>query len=392
MKTKKLKLRAFIEQRAKDGEALEPTAVMETYNERTGKNIKLPSVSEMLINMGYTKEKREALTLEKSKANAARDIFDFQEWSNYKRLAEDGRVQQKQVEHVGRYIRQIWEWMNKTDPHTWKYTELMIKIEEHYPKFLNEKNQRVYRQPSAVMKHLGALNTVFKGIIPENFSAGLSRPAGELKDYFRFDEFNLFIENCQATPQMSQKGWRALYKCQVNGALREGTNGINGVLGLLWEKIDFNTKRCSAFEKGGRGNASREWKNIPLDLFPWIQGWASLIDYWSELGMPHTGKVFTVTYDEYLDYFHKTRKLCNGRISGEKETFRPHIFRKTHAQWGRKLRIPLEILAGHFPDGSFGVGWDNITIIMKYYADIEPDEYEEAQKKADDRMKALGLV
>ena len=301
-------------------------------------------------------------------------------------------MQQKRIKGVAKAIRRVWKLMDKTDPHTWTYTELMKRIETQYSKHINEKDQKVFEKPAAVLHLLGALNTVFKGIIPENFSADLSRPKGELKDFFTFEEFNLFIEACEGIAELSKVGWQALFKSQVNGGFREGTNGRNGILGLLWENITFCTKRCKAVEKGGRGNASRVWENVPLDLFPWLHGWESLMQFWEEQGKPTSGRVFKISYDVYLSYFHKTRHKCNGRIAGEKETFRPHIFRKTHAQWLRKLRVPLEIVAGEFPQGIYGVGWDNIQVLKDRYSSIEPDEYEDADRKAADRMKVLGLT
>ena len=170
------------------------------------------------------------------------------------------------------------------------------------------------------------------------------------------------------------------------------TNERNGILGLTWENIQFNDKRCTAIEKGGRGNASRKWLHVPLNLFPWLNGWNLMKEWFIVSGSPTTGRCFPVRYETYLNYFHKTRRACNGRISGDKETFRPHIFRKSHAQWLRKLRVPLEIIGGAFPDGYYGVGWDDVDIIRKYYVSIEPEEYDEAQQKAETRMKALGLA
>lgn len=391
MRIKRLKLRAFIQKRADAGEDLAPSLVMEEYNRLTNQEKSLQSVSQMLKRMSLDKTKRAELVVEKAKLEAGRDILEYAEYKNYVVMAEQGRVQQKRIKTVAKNLRFVWELMNQTDPHTWQFENLIERLRTKYPMVVNEKDQKVYEHPAQVLAYLGAVNTVFKGIIPENFSADLSRKKGELKDYLTFDEFWTFITQCQTTPELNVIGWRTLFCAQINGGFREGTQGKNGILGLQWENINFQTKRCRAHEKGGRGNASRVWENIPLDLFPWIHGWDRLLEYWTLLGKPTAGRVFPVNYNTYLEYFHKTRHACNGRIAGEKETFRPHIFRKTHAQWLRKLRVPLEIIAGAFPQGLFGVGWDNISVLKEYYVTIEPDEYEEAQKKADERMKSLGL-
>jgi integrase len=388
---KRLKLRAYIEQRVKAGDSLEPSDVQEGWYKLTSRREPtFQAISQMLKRMKLDKAGREQLVIFRWNRQVGRDILEYQEWLDYK--ANSGKVQVDRVDDNAKYLREVWEWFGKADPHTWKYTQLLAKLEEKYPKHINEKRQSVFNHPAAVQRYLSAVNTVFKGIIPESFSGDLSRKAGELKDYFTFQEFDDFINQLTATEELSQIGWEALYEVQESGGMREGRNKINGILGLKWENINFSTRRCSVNEKGGRGDASRMWVNVPLDLFPWRHSWDKLMKYWAERGNPASGRVFPIEYDTYLDKFHATRKACNGRIAGKKETFKPHILRKTHAQWLRKLRVPLEIIAGAFPDGSFGVGWDNINILKGYYVTIEPDEYEEAEAKAQQRMKVLGLA
>lgn len=74
---------------------------------------------------------------------------------------------------------------------------------------------------------------------------------------------------------------------------------------------------------------------------------------------------------------------------------RPHIFRKTHAQWGKRIGITLENLCGDTTEspciGRYGVGWDDPKVPMKYYLTKEPWEYEEQDKKITDRIATMNI-
>lgn len=375
MRTKKLKLRAFIGTRVKNSEPLEPTAVMDAYNALTGKNIKLPSVSEMLINMHLGRTEREALTIQKAKAEAGKDILEYQEWFDYHRVAEDGKVQISRINHVAKILREVWQWMGQTDPHTWKYTDIINIVEQHYPKYENEQGQRVYRQQGAVKDHLGCVNTVFKGIIPENFSAGLTRTAGALKDFLNFPEMDDFLSHVEATEAMSLEGWLAEYTAMTNMGCREGTKGNTGISGLLWQDINFATKRCSLREKGHRGNAGERWEMVPLDMFSWLHGWERLMTWHEQQGKPTSGKVFPVSYKQLAEQFERTRHRCSSRIKVDDEAMRLHTFgRRTHAMYAQRLGIPLERICGKAPNGRFGVGWKSSSILVNYYLSEEAEE------------------
>lgn len=106
-----------------------------------------------------------------------------------------------------------------------------------------------------------------------------------------------------------------------------------------------------------------------------------------------SGNVFGVSYRAYIAQFHYTRKKCSGRIAGTKETFKPHILRKTHAQWEVSyLWLPLQDICGQFPNGRYGVGWDNPQILLKYYVTLDAEAQEKADKQAHERMIKLGFV
>jgi len=72
---------------------------------------------------------------------------------------------------------------------------------------------------------------------------------------------------------------------------------------------------------------------------------------------------------------------------------RPHIFRKTHAQWARRIGVTLENLCGNTESspciGRYGVGWDDPKVPLKYYLTPEPEEYAEQDQKINQRLEKL---
>lgn len=349
--------------------------------------------------LGFTKEIRDSKAIDIARRESRKHILDYSEVTDYILSRENNRIQQKTINKKKEQITKLWNIMGRTDPHTWNYQSILLAIEKVYPKYVNDRDQRVFRQPAAVAKLLSAFNTIFRGILPEGFGTGLARPAGELKDYFTFEEFNLFCSNLKDTMKLTKECWEALFKAQVNMGCREGHDGTTGILNLAWEDVDYSRRRCSIHDKGCRGNARRIWKNIPLDLFTWLNGWAALMLYHKQRYgyLPSNekheiGLVFPTNYHTYVNVFHETRHRCNGRISGDKDTMRPHVLRRTHAQWLVKLWVSIEQICGIFPDGYFGVGWDNPKILLKYYVTLEDEQRFKAEQQAIERMKTLKLL
>lgn len=357
-------------------------------------------------NLGFTKDVRDQKAIGVARREAQKHILDYAEVNKYVLAAGESRIQEGRIDDVKEDLTKIWNMLGRTDPHTWDYSTLLRMLNERFPKVVDCRGRVTRTKPAAALKLLCAVNTVFPGILPKGFGSGLVREAGELKDYFTFAEFDLFCDNLMDTCSLGVEGWLALFTAQVNMGCREGTQITadksrtrNGILSLQWEDIDYSQRRCNLHEKGGRGKASRVWQNLPLDLFPWIHGWDALMLYhqkWYRYVPTNerheTGSAFPVLYKEYLRQFHDIRRRCNGRISGDKETLKPHIFRKTHGQWLVKLWIPIEQICGLFPDGYFGVGWDNPKILLKYYVTLEDEQRFKAERQAAERMRALNLL
>lgn len=363
------------------------------------KRYSLDAYVKALKRQGLTKDVRDAKATEIGRKIEGKHILDYKEVIDYETQSKASHIQVAQVERIKKSITLVWDLMGRTDPHGWDFTSLINAIATKHPYTVNAAGQYSFEHMGAVRLLLSAVNTLFPNILKKGWYTGFCRPAGELKDFVTFAEFELFCQSLRDTTELSLEGWRALFKTQVNIGCREGKLGFNGILGFQWQDIDFALKRCSLHEKGGRGKAGRVWQNLPLDMFPWLGGFDDLCAYhlkkfgYAPSNDAHeSGRVFSIGYEQYLEQFHATRKACNGRISGEKETFVPHIFRKTHAQWLVKLWVPLQDICGQFPDGHFGVGWDNPAILLKYYVTLESEACEKAELQAKERMIKLGLI
>ncbi|MGD8507173.1 MAG: hypothetical protein PVF15_11005 [Candidatus Bathyarchaeota archaeon] len=70
---------------------------------------------------------------------------------------------------------------------------------------------------------------------------------------------------------------------------------------------------------------------------------------------------------------------------------KPHVFRKTHGQYAKRIGVSLENLCGQTNSspcvGRYGVGWDDPKVPLVYYLTAEPDEYAEQDQKIEKRLE-----
>jgi integrase len=391
-------VKKFVEECLASGMA-SPSEMRDAYETQWKKKYTDKAFLMAMRRNGVSSEQRKQIAEEAKKQTVCKDISEYQQVKNYLRRAEISRITELHMKRQLGYLRELWTWMDCSNPETWTFANLIDTLEKHIHLKTDDRGRKTLEELSKALKLLGAFNTMFSNILPEGWSNGFSREAGELKDYFSFEEYNEFKVNLHDTQVMSRIGWLALFDAQENMGCREGTLMHTGIMSLEWQDINYETRRCNLRDKGGRGKAARLWKNVPLDLFPWLDGWNELLK-WHEQKFGYTptnerhetGRVFPLHYQDYREMFHATRRRCNGRIAGDLETMTPHVLRKTHAQWCRKLRIPLEQICGQFPDGRMGVGWDNPKILLDFYITIEDDEFEESEKRARERILKLGLA
>jgi len=393
-----------------------PSEMAREYNKKFGlegdKEKTSDAFTKAMRRMGVSAKKRLELKHEVMKETEVKDIEDYPKVKRYLGFSDFQQISKQMKKTTLRDLRILWGWMGYTNPNTWKFVvedggeneelDLIACLKKHVG--LDESGQ--WKRPHRVLCLLGAFNRTFQGHLPKGWSMGLKREAGELKDFFEFEEFEGFIRNTFDTPNMSKEGWEALYKAQVNMGCREGTRGNTGIVSLKWEDINYNTKRTKIRDKGKKGKPARLWSQIPLDLFYWLDGWKALMKWHTQRhgykptqDRHATGKVFPVNYNLYRRNFHRVRYRCDSRISQDLETMRPHIFRKTHAQWAKRIGVSLENLCGNTESspciGRYGVGWDDPKVPLKYYLTPEPEEFEEQDqkiKKKIDKLASKGIL
>lgn len=356
--------------------------------------------------MGISATKRLDLKHEALKETEVKDIEDYPEVKRYLGFSDFQQIGNAQKRTTLSNLRKLWESMGCTDPKTWEFDpnapeerNLIVCLK----RIVGQDERGQWKKPSMVNSLLGAYNRTFQGYLPKGWSMGLKRDPSELKDFMEFEEFNDYISSLVDTPEMSKEGWVACYTEEVNSGARGGAkstrdNALTGILSLKWENINYKTRRCSIRDKGKKGKPARLWKQIPLDLFYWLNGWEAL-EKWHEqrYGYKPTqerhamGRCFPVGYTDYRRMFHRTRHRCDSRIKQDLETMRPHIFRKTHAQWCKRIGVSLENLCGNPEDGigRYGVGWDDPKVPLAYYLTPEPEEFKEQDQKIQQRLEKL---
>jgi len=413
------KVREFVKACIDKG-ILSPSKMRDIYNQKYPRKVKgvlkpksADAFRKAIRRLGISAKQRLNLKHQALKSKELRDIEEYEEVQSYLDQARYGSspIGMAQIRKTLHCLRKLWTWMSERgfpNPRDWNQKNLGKCMLEHVGK--DEAGQ--WQNKNVLLELYGAYNRCFQGKLPKGWSAGLKRPAGELKDFFEYDEFEEFSSNLTDNKWMSREGWDAIYTEQVNSGAREGEKGKTGILSLRWEHINYNERRCSIRDKGKKGQPARLWTNVPLDLFPWLKGWEKLMR-WHKLRygyMPtqarHAeGRCFPVSYWDYLRQFHNTRRRCDCRINQDLETLRPHILRKTHAQYCKRIGISLENLCGDTKggdvcDGRYGVGWTSPDVPMKYYLTKEQWEYEEQDEKIEQRIKdrvlpqlqRLGLV
>lgn len=410
------KVSAFVKDCLDEG-ITSPAKMRDAYNKKYPRKVKgelkpytSGAFTKALRRLGVSADERLERTYEAQKDKEIKDIMEYEEVERYLHYSKYvGHIGKRQIRATTRNLRELFtmmiegweengEWKSFPNPREWNVENLGKCMEANIG--LDDNGQ--WKKQDKVLQLWGAFNRCFQGRLPKGWSMGLKRPAGELKDFFEYEEYASFINALEDTRTMSREGWEACYEGQVNAGAREGSKGNTGILSLRWENIDYNARRCKIRDKGKKGKPARLWTQVPLDLFPWVQGWEALMKWHKQVHgyrptqQRHaTGKVFPVSYQQYNAQFHRTRKKAGGRISQDLETMRPHIFRKTHAQWCKRIGITLDNLCGDTTEtpniGRYGVGWDDPKVPMKYYLTKEPWEYEEQDKIIERRLGKLEL-
>jgi hypothetical protein len=398
-KQKLPKVKNFVNEKLSEG-IFSPSEMSRLYNEKyglegkkdgNGKSLErsVDAFEKAIRRMGISREQRLEMKHENGKAKDTKDIEEYDEVKRYLLNCDEHNVTLKQRNRTLKDLRRLWEWVNRTNPRTWTYEELIECMKTNIGK---DESGR-WKKPNAIRVILGAFNRCFKGILPEGFSMGM-QSEGEHKDFWEFEESNRFIANQESTKEMSRLGWQCLFVKQENNGCREGIDCKTGILSSTWESINYETRRCEIHDKGEKGHSRRLWVQVPCDLFQWLNGWNLILEYHKEVfgyyptNLNHgSGRMFPIRYDQYLKQFHAITQKSN--IIGKRKNT-PHILRMTHAQYCKRIGITLENICGDTTTkpniGYYGVGWTDLKILLKFYLTKEPYEYAEQDEKIAKRL------
>lgn len=386
-------------------EVLSPSKMRDIYNEKYPSKVKgvlkpktADAFRKAIRRLGISAEKRLELKHEAQKSKELRDIEEYEEVQRYLDHSRysTAPIGEAQIDKTLKDLRTLWNMMSEMgypNPRDWDIKKLGQCMEKYIGK-----DGEGWKHKNKILRYYGAFNRCFQGKLPKSWSTGLKRPAGELKDFMEYEESAEFCCNIRDTMNMSKEGWEALFKTQLNLGCREGTKLNTGILSLKWENIDYNSRRCKIRDKGKKGQPARLWIGVPLDLFPWINGWEALMK-WHEQRYGYrptqtkhaVGRCFPVDYNQYRVQFHNIRHRCDSRINQDLETMKPHIFRKTHGQYCKRIGVNLEHICGDTTsdvcEGRYGVGWTKPEIALKFYLTKEEWEYAEQDQKIKERLK-----
>jgi hypothetical protein len=165
------------------------------------------------------------------------------------------------------------------------------------------------------------------------------------------------------------------YKLCKRGEIKE--EQIGGLLGLRWEKVNWNSRRTDVFESKTGGGF--EWLDCPLDLFG-DTCFNLLMQYWEQKGKPASGRIFDIDVAELMRIYKEASEAVGMEIN-------PHMARKIHASLCHDADIPLEIVAGDAPQGMVGVGWEDLTTLKKFYLAFSKKKLQTAK----DQCRQLSL-
>ena len=170
-----------------------------------------------------------------------------------------------------------------------------------------------------------------------------------------------------------------LKRMHVTLGSREGRKGVGGILNAEWGRISWSKKTIDIFESKTGGGFY--WLDCPLDLFG-DTTYTMLRQYWLDRGKPKQGKIFDWCNGELLSDIYKRTAKALGEPYGIGKGIVPHFARKLHACLLIERGVPLEMVAGDAPHGLFGVGWEDLSTLKKYYLAFTKGKVQEYRQKA----------
>ena len=179
---------------------------------------------------------------------------------------------------------------------------------------------------------------------------------------------------------------RFIIQLHITLKSREGKGDRNdSLLGVEWNQVrwedsfyGFPMVTMDVFEPKTSGGTW--WKHCPLDL--WFNGLSSrLKERWEREGRPSNGKIFHISYLEYVKLWRKLSERLGVKLL-------PHDCRRSPGGWLRDLGLP-DLALGQY-DGSngeafgyTGAGWENPEIYYQHYGKMNPLAIYDSSQKLD---------
>jgi len=327
-----------------------------------------------------TKDQIKNEASEEEKAKAKFEDYEFvQRWVI--RMRDADRV--KSWKPRFNQCRRIWLILQKKNPENWTIDDIKLRAIPELRK----------RCPKTVFHYLIALRSLrpdFKMPDKEGQILSTKREKGKVSVAWRYIYKRIVQgKKLEAFFKAGNDGSKLglekelIKRLHVTLGCREGTKGKGGIIHLEWEKVDWKNRTTDVYESKTGGGFY--WLGCPLDLFG--DRTFEMLKEWYEMnGKPSKGLMFpNLCYGKKVET-HEELELRNiykeaGEAIGEPD-IKPHFARKLHASLLKKAKVPAEVVAGKAPHGIVGVGWEDLTTLMKFYVAFADEEIEEAKQKA----------
>lgn len=243
--------------------------------------------------------------------------------------------------------------------------QIMISAKFNHKGFYGKLSEKELddRARENVRKYLTSIRVILRWIgrsdVAEKFGHSEWKRQYTITDYLTIEEFSKVINSSELSDIE-----KLVIKLHITLGCREGHGIRSGLSGLQWSKIDWQNRTIDVYESKTKGGTI--WRGCYLDLFfnlteelkSWYAKRVRESDYILE---SLTGYDLMQLRTFYASLAHKISRII-GR------PYRLHFNRKTHAVWLVQADIALEMIAGKPEQAFFGVGWEDLTTLMKHYA------------------------
>jgi hypothetical protein len=154
-----------------------------------------------------------------------------------------------------------------------------------------------------------------------------------------------------------------LLKLHITVGCREGHKERSGLSGLRWSKINWKTNRIDVYESKVKGGLI--WQGCSLELF-----WPDLPEQLKNAKRKNDSDFIVDSLmgfnslNQVVEWYSSMNERLT-KVLGRH--YRMHFNRKTHAIWLIEADVALEVIAGKPSQAFFGVGWEDVQVLLQHY-------------------------